>query len=38
VARAYAGHTADRRSAIEIYTYVEFDDLVAAYERLFGSR
>jgi site-specific recombinase XerD len=38
VAQAYAGHKPGRRTAIEIYTQVEFDDLVAAYERLFGSR
>jgi site-specific recombinase XerD len=38
VAQAYAGHKPGRRSAIEIYTQVEFDDLAAAYERLFGPR
>ncbi len=38
VAQAYAGHTPSRRSAIELYTQVEFEDLVAAYERVFGPR
>ncbi|WP_170856813.1 tyrosine-type recombinase/integrase [Geodermatophilus africanus] len=38
VAQAYAGHKSGRRSAIEIYTQVEFDDLVAAYEQVFGPR
>jgi site-specific recombinase XerD len=38
VAQAYAGHKPGRRSAIEIYTRVDFDDLAAAYERVFGPR
>jgi integrase len=38
VAQAYAGHTPGRRNVIEAYSHVEFEDLVAAYEQLFGPR
>jgi len=38
VAQAYAGHKPGRHDVIEAYSHVEFDDLVAAYEQLFGPR
>jgi site-specific recombinase XerD len=38
VAQVYAGHKPGRRDVIEAYSHVEFDDLVAAYEQLFGPR
>jgi site-specific recombinase XerD len=38
VAGAYAGHRPGRRATIERYSHVEFDDLVDAYELLFGPR
>jgi site-specific recombinase XerD len=38
VAQAYAGHKPAHRNTIELYTAVDFDDLVDAYERLFGPR
>jgi site-specific recombinase XerC len=38
VAQEYAGHKPGRAHTIELYDHVEFDDLVAAYEQLFGPR
>lgn len=38
VAAAYAGHRIESIGVIGRYTQVTFDDLVAAYEQLFGSR
>ncbi|QWZ09678.1 tyrosine-type recombinase/integrase [Nocardioides panacis] len=38
VAATYAGHSPDELGVIGRYTKVTFDDLVAAYERLFGPR
>ncbi len=38
VAQIYAGHKPGRLGTIESYVQVEFDDLVDAYERLFGPR
>jgi site-specific recombinase XerD len=38
VAQVYAGHKPGRHDVIEAYSHVEFDDLVAAYEQLFGPR
>jgi site-specific recombinase XerD len=38
VAAEYAGHQLDRRTTIDRYVSVDFEDLVAAYETLFGPR
>ncbi|MGY1608471.1 tyrosine-type recombinase/integrase [Geodermatophilus sp. SYSU D00700] len=38
VATAYAGHRAEAIGVIGRYTQVTFDDLVSAYEQLFGPR
>ena len=38
VAEAYAGHQASTAPTIFRYTAVDFDDLVGAYEEVFGAR
>lgn len=38
VAEAYAGHSPDSAPTIFRYTFVDFDDLVRAYEAVFGAR
>jgi site-specific recombinase XerD len=38
VASAYAGHTEDSVGTVGIYTKVPFEDLVAAFEAIFGDR